>query len=392
MLMGKGYSIVPPEPMPGSVTIERQSCWGGKALSMTCSRADLQPKNSRVSVIIPAHNASSSLTVCLEALKGLTSPPYEVLVVCDGSTDGTADVARLHGARVVEYPARRGAAYARNVGAAAAQGNIFFFIDADCVAAPTVLSLGLEAIFGGEQLIFGSYMRETRAPGFLTKFKNLQHHFTHQQGADYQTTFWSGCGAVTRKAFEAISGFDVNLFACEDIEFGSAASRLGYKVRLVRAMQVEHLKEYSLAGLVRSDFFQRAIPWTRLIYSGRTGMGALNTNRRGRISVAATGVMLIALIASPFWPPAIAAAALALLAVLAANWELVTLTARELGWLQGAASAGVLLLHFFVCGAGYVVGRTLPKLPKVRSANPEYAWIEREISPNSAAAHAKTSS
>jgi GT2 family glycosyltransferase len=359
---------------------------------MTNSRADLQSTDFRVSVIIPAYNASSALPACLEALPRLTFPPYEILVVCDGCTDRTAEVARRPGVRVIEYPARRGAAYARNVGATAAQGDVFLFLDADCVAHCAVISLTLEAIFGGEQVLFGSYTRETRAAGFLTKFKNLQHHFTHQQGADYQTTFWSGCGAVTREAFEAIGGFDVDLRACEDIEFGSEAYRLGYRVRLVRTMQVEHLKEYSLASLVRSDLLQRAIPWTRLIYSGRTGMGALNTNRRGRVSVAATGVMLAALIASPFWTPAVGVAALALLAVLAANWELIALAAQELGWLQGVASAGVLLVHYFVCGVGYVVGRTRSKLPPSRSGNPEYAWIESEVSQTHSAAHAKTSS
>jgi hypothetical protein len=156
-------------------------------------------------------------------------------------------------------------------------------------------------------------------------------------------------------------------------------------------MQVEHLKQYSLAGLVRSDLFQRAIPWTRLIYSGRTGMGALNTNIRGRLSVAATGVMLLALIASLFWPPALALAALALVTILAGNWELIALTARELGLLQGAASAGVLVLHYFVCGVGYVVGRTLPKLPPPRSSNPEYVWVESEASRTNSTAHVKTS-
>ena len=358
---------------------------------MTNSRADLQSTDLRVSVIIPAHNASSTLATCLEALTRLTSAPCEILVVCDGCTDDTAEFARLHGVRVIEYPLRRGAAHARNVGAAAAQGDVFLFLDADCVARCEVVSLTLEAASAGEQMLFGSYTRETRVAGFLTKFKNLQHHFTHQQGADYQTTFWSGCGAVTRGAFEAIAGFDVNLQSCEDIEFGSAASSLGYRVRLVRAMQVEHLKEYSLASLVRSDLFQRAIPWTRLIYSGRTGMGALNTNRRGRVSVAATGVMLVALIASPFWTPAVGAAALALLAVAAANRELIALAAQELGWLEGAASAGVLLLHYLVCGAGYVAGRSLPKLPPSRSGNSEYARIESEISPAYSAAHEKTS-
>jgi hypothetical protein len=143
-------------------------------------------------------------------------------------------------------------------------------------------------------------------------------------------------------------------------------------------MQVEHLKEYSLASLVRSDLFQRAIPWTRLIYSGRTGMGALNTNAQGRRSVAATGVMLLALAASLFWTPAVAVAAAALVVVLASNWALITLTARELGPLQGVASAAVLLLHYLICGVGYTVGRILPKLPAARPANEKYAWTESE--------------
>lgn len=359
---------------------------------MTNSRANSPSKDLRVSVIIPAYNASSTLGACLEALARLTRRPHEIVVVCDGCTDGTAEVARRHGVRVMEYPLRRGAAYARNVGAAAAQGDLFLFIDADCVAQDTVVSLGQEAILGGEQVIFGSYTRETRAAGFLTKFKNLQHYFTHQRGADYQTTFWSGCGAVTREAFEAVGGFDVNLLYCEDIEFGSEANRAGYRVRLVRGMQVEHLKQYSLTSLVRSDLFQRAIPWTRLIYSGRTGMGALNTNARGRVSVAATGLMLLSLIASLFWTPAIIAAGVALFAVLAANRELVLLTARELGWLRGAASAAVLLLHYVVCGAGYVVGRTLPKLPSARPATQEYAWTESETAQTYSTASAKTSS
>lgn len=357
---------------------------------MTNSRAALPSRNLRISVIIPAYNASSTLGTCLAALTQLPSQPYEILVVCDGCSDATAEIARGQGVRVIEYPERRGAAYARNVGAAAAQGDMFLFIDADCVAHSEAVSHCREAALSGEQLFFGSYTRETRVAGFLTKFKNLQHHFTHQRGADYQTTFWSGCGAVSREAFDAAGGFDVNLLACEDIEFGSQAVQLGYRVRLVRGMQVEHLKHYTLAGLLRSDLFQRAIPWTNLIYSGRTGLGALNTNTRGRVSVAATGAMLLALAVSLFWTPALAAAAAALLVVLAANRELLALAMRELGLLQGSASAAILLLHYSICGVGYIIGRLMPKLPS-RPANQEYAWTESESAQTYSTAHAKTS-
>lgn len=354
-------------------------------------RSIFQAERRKVSIIVPAHDAAQTLPLCLDAISRSTIEPYETLVICDGCTDETADIARQYGARTIEYAERRGASYARNVGGAAAHGDIFFFIDSDCVALPDTVAIGAQTILDGEHIIFGSYSRDTRVSGFLTKFKNLQHHYTHQHGADHQTTFWSGCGAVTRKVFEDTGGFDVDIPSCEDIEFGSAAIKQGYEVRLIRTMQGEHLKQYDLLGLVRSDLLQRAAPWTQLICSGRVEMGALNTDWKGRVSVAATGLVILGLLGSLFWLPGLAVATAAGLTLVAANLGLLRLLRHELGWALSIVSVGSLLLHYSICGLGYVMGHFLPRLPRSRAVISQYSWVESGLPETYPGVAAKTS-
>ncbi len=87
----------------------------------------------RISVVIPAFQASASIERCLAAVARQTLPPeqYEVIVVDDGSTDDTANRASRCGARVVRLLRNQGPAQARNAGLAAARGEIVVFTDSD---------------------------------------------------------------------------------------------------------------------------------------------------------------------------------------------------------------------------------------------------------------------
>lgn len=96
-------------------------------------RADGLPT---VSVVIPALNEAAILGRCLEALRACPQPPDEILVVDNGSTDGTADIARaFDGVRVLEET-RPGITFARRSGFDAAQGDVIARIDADSVVSP----------------------------------------------------------------------------------------------------------------------------------------------------------------------------------------------------------------------------------------------------------------
>lgn len=91
----------------------------------------MNQKRNRVSIVIPAYNEERYLKSCLDAISAQTIPPFEVIVVDNGSTDATAAIARSYPFVRVVAEARKGIAFARNAGFNAANGDIIGRIDAD---------------------------------------------------------------------------------------------------------------------------------------------------------------------------------------------------------------------------------------------------------------------
>ncbi|MGH8899789.1 MAG: glycosyltransferase family 2 protein [Egibacteraceae bacterium] len=101
------------------------------------------PCPNPVSIVIPAHNAASSIVAVLDALlRSDTAQPFETVVVDDGSSDGTGHLARDHPLHptVIALPTRHGAPVARNVGTAVASGTTVVYLDADMVLPPHVVA------------------------------------------------------------------------------------------------------------------------------------------------------------------------------------------------------------------------------------------------------------
>jgi GT2 family glycosyltransferase len=251
---------------------------------------------STFSVVIPAHNASSHLGACLQALHESFETPLEILVVDDGSTDGTRAIATSFGVRVLDSGRCMGPAFARNLGASEAVGDVLFFLDADvCVKADTLsrIAHSLDADPELDALI-GSYDNQPGGAGFISQYRNLMHTFVHQTGAERASTFWSGCGAIRRPVFMQHSGFSLEYKrpAIEDIELGYRLCRDGRKIMLDREIQVTHLKRWSFWGLVKTDMLDRGIPWTELILRDRRMPNDLNLQLSQRISVALAFVLV----------------------------------------------------------------------------------------------------
>jgi glycosyltransferase involved in cell wall biosynthesis len=98
------------------------------------------PRTPRVSVVVCTYNAERTLAPCLESLAKLNYPDYEVIVVNDGSTDGSLAIAERFGyCRIISQP-NKGLSVARNVGAQNATGEIIAYTDSDCVADPDWLN------------------------------------------------------------------------------------------------------------------------------------------------------------------------------------------------------------------------------------------------------------
>ena len=97
----------------------------------------------KISVIIPVYNAEKYLRECLDSVIGQALQDIEIICVDDGSTDSSLSVLQKYAAKdtrlKIVVQANQGAAAARNVGMAVAQGEYLAFLDADDLYCPEAL-------------------------------------------------------------------------------------------------------------------------------------------------------------------------------------------------------------------------------------------------------------
>ena len=249
-----------------------------------------------ITVIIPARDAEAHLVRCLGALQGSSYAPVEIIVIDDGSKDHTQMIARDFGATVLSSGSSMGPSYARNLGAKVAGGDILFFLDADvCVKADTLLKIR-ESFDADPALdaLMGSYDSDPSDPDFISQYRNLMHCYVHQTGAEKASTFWSGCGAIRRDIFLEHSGFSEHYGrpAIEDIELGYRLVEAKCKIVLDHSLQVTHMKRWTFWGLIKTDIFDRGIPWTELILRDRRMPDDLNLQLSQRVSVALVFILV----------------------------------------------------------------------------------------------------
>ncbi len=306
-----------------------------------------------VSVIIPVYNSAQHLDVCLKALSKSTRAPDECIVVDDGSTDASVEVARQAGTRVLETGGRRGPSRARNIGAAAARFDLLVFLDADVAIHKGTLA-GIVQRFEEEpdlDALIGSYDDEPSSPDFLSQYRNMQHCYVHRQGGRLASTFWTGCGAVRRTVFLEHGGFDESRWAIEDIEFGYRMHAASRRIVLDPSLQVKHLKRWTFGNWLRTDIFVRAIPWTEVILKYRRMPNDLNTGWTDRASVACVFAIPPAAVLGGPLP-----AALLLVLVLWLNRGFYAFLGRKRGWWFAVRAVPVHLVYMIYSGAGFAIG------------------------------------
>lgn len=250
--------------------------------------------NPTVSVIIPVLNGSEHVRTCLKAIFVSGYRDFECIVVDDGSQDDTLSIIKEFQVKVVTLPNTHGQSYARNRGVEVSRGRILLFVDADVVIRSDTITRVVEAFEKRPTIdaLFGSYDEEPGAPNFFSQYKNLFHHYVHQHAKEEATTFWCGCGAIKRETFIKVGGFNAKLMAIEDIELGYRLKTRHYNIHLNKDIQVKHLKRYSFFGLLKSDIFYRAIPWSTLMLSSGNTVNDLNTRTDYKISLAVVALLI----------------------------------------------------------------------------------------------------
>lgn len=194
----------------------------------------------RVSVVVPVYNQWDRVPVLLEAIAAQTFPPFEVLLVDNGSShvppdDDDPDFVRRLECRVP------GSYAARNVGLAEARGQVIFFTDADCRPEPGWIEAALQALRqqGGAALVAGAIRVEAEDR------TNLVALYDSLTGMPQQAYVRKGYGitanlVVPRAVADVVGNFDETRFSGGDADFCRRAARAGYRVRYCEAAAVVH--------------------------------------------------------------------------------------------------------------------------------------------------------
>jgi glycosyltransferase involved in cell wall biosynthesis len=181
-----------------------------------------------VSVVIPCFNQAHFLTEAIESVFGQTHPHVEVVVVDDGSTDNTAEIAaRYPGVRCVRQE-NRGLAGARNTGLSRTNGEYLVFLDSDDRLLPNAIRLGLEALAARPECAFVSgQIRVIALDGGILWEWQPQPRERDSYAALLRRNYIATPAVVLfrRAAFEAVGVFDIAVHACADYELYLRISR-----------------------------------------------------------------------------------------------------------------------------------------------------------------------
>jgi len=207
------------------------------------------------SIIIPAKNEAANIARCLDSIRKMECDRvlYEVIVVDNGSTDATADIAREMGANVYVKPELTVAGL-RNFGAAHAAGKVMAFIDADCTVATSWLVNAATYLHRRDVVCYGS---PPNVPDDATWLQKTW-FAVRKKKSDRCATDWleSMNMFVQREAFIAVGGFDESLLTCEDYDLSLRLKQQGVIITDSSIVALHHGEAATVGQFFRKELWR----------------------------------------------------------------------------------------------------------------------------------------
>ena len=292
-----------------------------------------------VSVVVPAYNAARTLPQCLAAIAGQSRPPHEIIVVDDGSTDGTVAIAEAVPGVVCIRQKNAGPAAARNRGAVEASGEWVVFTDADCVPEAD----WLERLFEpkpppGTAGVGGSYAI-ANAGSLLARVIQAEIAARHAGMAGPVDFLGSFNVAYRREVYMSAGGFDERFRQAsgEDNDLAYRIHQQGGTLHFVLEARVAHYHPERLLPYLRTQM--RHGYWRVFLYRLHPERTASGDRYAGAadllappLAAAGTGLSVLALTVSPWLPAALWVIPVALLQQIALHASM----ARRIGRFEGA--------------------------------------------------------
>jgi glycosyltransferase involved in cell wall biosynthesis len=309
-----------------------------------------------LSVVVSVRNAKATLRESLAAVRNsiLARDAYELIVVDDASTDGSAAIAARFADTVVKLSGRpAGPAYARNRGVELARGNVIVFVGADVVVRPDTLSqmFAMLVTHPDVDAVSACHDENSGAPNFVSQYWNLLSSFGEKRHPGKCAQLTSGCCAVRRNAFLSAGMYDEWRFATgcvESVELGDRLASAGHGVLLSANLKVVHLKRWDVASVAkevwhRSKSLARSLGYVRMSVAAPSEV-VFTLTRTLTPAVALVGTLMLAAAFVPS-PHALAKIGLALAVIVLTNLPLYRYYTLERGFGFAIISAP---LHTFV--------------------------------------------
>ena len=206
-----------------------------------------QPGDPLVSIVIPTYNSARFFADCIESIKNQTWKNLEVIVVDDGSTDGTVAIAEKYKCRVIRNPIK-GRAEAKNMGIEDSSGEYLFFVDSDMELTPNVVAECMKLATDDAEAVGIVIPERSVGPSFWVKIRN------------FERSFYAGSMVESARFFKAnpvkeVEGFEENLVFFEE---STLPNKLLNKRRnvfsRVESTILHHEEDFSIAIWLRKKF------------------------------------------------------------------------------------------------------------------------------------------
>ncbi|MBL8272027.1 glycosyltransferase family 2 protein [Steroidobacter sp.] len=288
---------------------------------------------AHISIIITAFNEERDLPVLLASLASLRGDPaFEIIVVDNGSTDGTANRAWVGGAKVVSIERSKVGA-GRNAGVKASRGSILAFLDADVIATEQwIASIRALADHARESVITGDVYDIVEQPSWIER-----HWFGSLYARGAQSYLNGGNLIIARADFAKVGGFDEDMVSGEDVEFCMRAADAGIRVSPDRNLRVLHQGYPSTA----KQFINREA------WHGRSDFASMRSFLASPVAITAAMFAVLHLtlfvgVLGQYWMLAdLSAVGIGFLCLASAVWKW-----RRAGLTSRLVNAGVFYLYF----------------------------------------------
>jgi GT2 family glycosyltransferase len=204
-------------------------------------RVDVVEALMKVTVAVPCYNGMSYVGHTLESLLVQSRLADEILVIDDGSTDGSAEIIRHYPVRLVQHEQNKGLAAARNTAIAAVTGDILAFVDVDAFADPDWLKVLLNGYNDPQVGGVGGQGVESNIHSLADHWRQAHASQSHGHVPKDVEFLYGLCMSFRLSALRQVGGFNVTFRTNgEDMDIGLRLNAAGFRLRYLPDAQVYH--------------------------------------------------------------------------------------------------------------------------------------------------------